>query len=139
MPEMRKLLVFVLSIVAGGLLIISGPQGPVASYETIIQKLSLFIKDTVIISIATATAGVLIALSSFGGLIVIVGGYLVYSKHVSTGKLMIGFGGGAGIPLLLLMLWTIVSTQDLSTVMAQHSATGWTGIVLSLIARTVAK
>ncbi len=139
MPEKRNLLVLVFSLLGGALLIVSGTRGPLGIYETILQNLPLFIKDSAVLSIATAVAAILITLSSLGGLIVIIGGYLVYRKHVSIGKLMIGFGGGAGIPFLLFLLLTIFNTHELLTVVTQHSLTGWTGILLSLIARTLAK
>ncbi len=139
MPRRRNLLVFVVSVVGGVLLMVSGTQGPIGIYETILQKLPLFIKDSVVLSIVTIAVAVLIVLSSLGGLIVIFGGYMVYRQHVSAGKLMLGFGGGAGIPFVLFLVYTIISTQELSAVLAQHSATGWTGIVLSFIARILAK
>lgn len=98
----------------------------------------MFIKDPAILSIVAATALILLILSSLGGLAVVIGGYLVYKKHVSTGKLMISLGGGAGIPWLLLLL-TVISTQEPSAVIAQHSLTSWIGIAVVFIARTIAK
>ncbi len=139
MPQIRKLLVLVLSLLGGLLLVISGTTGPVGIYVTIIEKLPLFIKDPAVLSIVNAAALILLTLSSLGGLAVISGGFVVYMKHVSTGKLLIGLGSGAGIPWLILLIVTIISTGETSTVIAQHSVTGWIGIIVSLIARTIAK
>jgi len=139
MPEKRNLLVLVLSICGGGLLIVSGTRGPIGIYEAILQNLPLFIKDPLVLLMATVMALILVILSSLGGLTVIVGGYLIYKGHVTTGKLMIGLGAGVGIPWLLFILFTLMITQGLTSVITQHSITGWMGIIISFIARLIAK
>jgi len=139
MPEKRNLLVLVLSVFGGGLLIISGTSGPIGIYEAILQNLPLFIKDPLVLLMATVMALILVILSSLGGLTVIVGGYLIYKGHVTTGKLMIGLGAGVGIPWLLFILFMVMITQELTSIITQHSITGWMGIIVSFIARLIAK
>ena len=134
-----SLLVFVLSVVGGILLIISGTQGPAAIFLLILEKLPLFIEDTLIQTIAAAIALFLIILSSLGGFTVMFGGYLVYKNHIGTGKLLVGLGAGVGIPWLLFILFTVAMTQQVTAVTAQHSILGWIGIILSFVSRSIAR
>ncbi len=134
-----NLFTLVLSVLAGVFLLVSGTQGPVAIFMLILSKLSLFIKDELIQTIATAIALFLIVLSSLGGFTVIFGGYLAYKNHVGIGKLLIGLGAGVGIPWLLFILFTVAITQQISAVIAQHSILGWIGIVMAFIARSIAR
>lgn len=139
MLDKRNLIAATLSVLAGLRLIVSGTSGPIGIYVTILKKLPLFINDTFILSVTAIIALFLIVLSSLGGFTVILGGYLVFKRHVTTGKLLIGLGAGVGIPWLLFMLFTVMATQELSSIIAQHSATDWIGIIVSFIARSIAK
>jgi len=139
MSTIRNLIAFVVSIVAGLLLIVSGTRGPIGIYQLILQQLPLFTDNTFILTAAALVLLFLVIMSSLGGFVVIFGGYLIYRNHVLTGKLAIGLGAGVGIPWLLFMLLTIAVTQDFTSVIAQHSLVGWTGIILSLIARYTGK
>jgi hypothetical protein len=130
---------FGLSILGGILLLISGTSGQIGISLVILEQLPLFIKDTLIQTMATIVALFLIILSSLGGFTVILGGYLVYKRHVGTGKLLIGLGAGVGIPWLLFILFTLAMTQKVTAVTAQHSILGWSGIIFSFIARSIAK
>lgn len=134
-----NLLAFVLSVLGGVLLIVSGTRGPIGIFLVILEQLPLFIKDALIQTIAAVVALFLIILSSLGGFTVILGGYLVYKNHVGTGKLLIGLGAGVGIPWLLFMLFTVAMTQQVTAVTAQHNILGWVGIILAFIARNIAR
>jgi hypothetical protein len=134
-----NLLVFVLSIVGGILLIVSGTSGPMGIFLIILEKLPLFIKDALILTITAMVALFLIVLSSLGGFTVILGGYLIYKKHIGTGKMLIGLGAGVGIPWFLYILITIMVTREATAIIEQHSIVGWIGIVLSFIARNIAR
>jgi len=139
MPSKRNLVAATLSCLAGLVLIISGTSGPIGIYLIILDKLPLFINDTLILSVTAFVALFLIVLSSLGGFTVILGGYMVFRSHITTGKLLIGLGAGVGIPWLLFMLFTVMATQELSSVITQHSVTGWIGIIASFVARLIAK
>jgi hypothetical protein len=82
---------------------------------------------------------VLVWLSLLGGITVFFGGYLIYRDHVTSGKLLIGLGAGVGIPWLLIILLNVVLTRDLTSVITRYSITGWAGITLAFMARTIAK
>jgi hypothetical protein len=139
LPQSRNLVAFVLSVAAGILLIVSGTRGPIGIYELILQKLPTFINSAVLLSIVRAIALFLISISLLGGFVVIAGGYLIYKGHGTTGKLAIGLGAGAGIPWLILILLTLVTAHDTSSILAQHSIVGWIGIITALAARFIAK
>jgi hypothetical protein len=139
MPSKRNLVAATLSFLAGLVLIVSGTNGPIGIYLIILDKLPLFINDTLILSVTAFVALFLIVLSSLGGFTVIIGGYLVYKSHITTGKLLIGLGAGVGIPWLIFMLFTVMASQELSSVITQHSVTGWIGIIASFVARLIAK
>ena len=139
MPLKINSLAFVLSIVGGILLIVSGTRGPIGIFLIILEKLPQFIKDALILTITAGIVLSLIILSSLGGFTVIFGGYMVYKEHIGTGKLLIGLGAGVGIPWLLYILFATAVTQDATAVIAQHSIVGWAGILLSFIARSIAR
>ena len=69
----------------------------------------------------------------------IFGGYLIHKSQVRMGKFIIGMGAGVGIPGLLLILITSIIGHSFPAVIAEHGIIGWTGIILSLIARSTAK
>ncbi len=137
--EKRNLLVFVLAIVAGVFLIVSGTRGPVGIYETILKTLPMITADPLILSVAGTIALIFVTLSSLGGFTVILGGFLVYRNHVRTGKLLMSIGTGFGIFSFILLVITIVLSGDLSIVTSEYSPIGWVGIILSFVARTMAK
>jgi hypothetical protein len=132
-------LAFVISIIGGILLIVSGTQGPIGIFLIILEKINLLTQDQLILNVAGAVGLFLVILSSLGGFTVILGGYMINKSHKGTGKMLIGLGAGVGIPWLLFIIFTIAVTQEVTTVIAQHSIEGWTGIILSFIARSLAR
>lgn len=134
-----NLMVLILSVFAGVLLIFSGTRGPIGLYEAVLQNLPLIIGDPMILSIAGFVALIFIILSSLGGITVILGGVLVYKNHVKTGKLAMSIGAGVGILWFILTVFTIIAARDWTLITAEHSPIGWSGLILSFIARTIAK
>ncbi len=139
MASMRNLVAFAVSIVAGSLLIVSGTRGPIGIYQLVLQQLPSFTNNAALLEVAALVLLYLIIMASLGGFVVILGGYLIFRNHISTGRLSIGLGAGVGIPWLLFMLLTVAVTQNFTYVIAQHSLVGWTGIILSLVGRYVGK
>ncbi len=128
-----------LSAVAGGLYIVSGTHGPVATYEFILQNLPRVVRDEFILSAARTVAFILIGVSFLGGFVLLLGAYLIYRGHGRSGKLAIGLGTGAGIPWLILTLVTLVVTGNEMNVLAQYSTLGWLGFFMAFAARFIAK
>jgi hypothetical protein len=135
----RRWVAVVFSVVAAVLLLVSGIRGPVGTYEFVREQMPLFIQNQQFLQVADTVAVVLIAISLAGGLSVLAGGFLIYRNHVGTGKLLIGLGAGVGIPWLIMLVITLITSQQIAAVIAQHSSLGWIGVILAFVTRTIAK
>lgn len=139
MPKIVRIVAFVLAVVAGVLLLISGIHGPTETYQLIIDNLPLFIQDQQILQIANMVALILITISLAGGLAVIAGGILILANRVGIGRLLIGLGAGIGIPWLIMLAITLITTGQVASLLAEYSSTGWVGLILAFIAGAIAK
>jgi hypothetical protein len=139
MPKIMRSVAFILAVIAGVLLLISGIHGPTDAYQLIIDVLPQLVQNQQILQIANAVALILITISLAGGLAVIAGGILIIVNRVGTGKWFIGLGAGIGIPWLIMLALTLISTQQVATVMAEYSTTGWVGLILAFVAGAIAK
>ena len=139
MANIKRLVTFIVAFVAGVLLLASGIRGPTGTYQLIIDQLPQFIQSQQILQIANTLALILITVSLAGGLAVIAGGILVLMNRVGTGKWVIGLGAGVGIPWLIMLVVTLITTQQIAAVVAEYSTIGWAGIILAFAARTIAK
>ncbi len=139
MPKSIRVIAFVVATIAGVFLLVSGIHGPTETYEIIIDLLPQFIQDQQILQIANVVATILITISLAGGLAVIGGGVLILMGRVGTGRFVISLGLGVGLPWLLMLAITLVTTQQVAAVIAEYSTIGWAGIILAMIARMIAK
>ena len=139
MPSIRRAVAFVVAVVSGILLLFSGIHGPTGTYQLVIDKLPNFIGDPQVLQIVNTLAAVLIAIALAGGFAVIAGGLLILVNHVGTGKIILSIGTGIGIPWLILLLITLFTTQQVAALVAQYGVVGWAGIILAIVARTIAK
>jgi hypothetical protein len=135
----RRITAFVIAAIAGILLLLTGFQGPIGLYRTIKDLLPNLIQNQQILQIANVIVAIFIGTALAGGLAVIAGGILVLFNLVTLGKFVIAIGTGAGIIWLILLIITLVSTQQLNTIVERYSLFGWIGIILSFFARAVAK
>jgi hypothetical protein len=138
LPQNRNRIAAGLAAIAGVLLIVSGTRGPIGTYEFVLEKLPLFINSELLLSIARTAVLILVSISLLGGFAVIIGGYLIFKGHKTTGKLVIGLGAGVGIPWLIFILLALVTAPDASLVLAQHSSIGWVGIIVAFAVRFLA-
>ncbi len=136
---MRRKITFAIAFVAGILLLVTGTHGPIGTYELIREQLPNYISNPQIVQIVDILTLILIAISLAGGLVVIAGGISVFLNHISIGKVLISLGTGIGIPWLILLLVTLFTTHQVSAIIAQYSVLGWTGIILAIAARIIAK
>lgn len=139
MSDGRRWVAVVLAAIAGVLLLISGNRGPVGTYQLVREQLPMFIQNQQVLQIVNIVAVVLMAISLAGGLSVLAGAFLIYENHVGTGKFFIGLGAGVGIPWLIMLAISLITSGQVASVIAQHSSIGWIGVVLAFTARTIAK
>jgi hypothetical protein len=139
MSDGRRWVAVALSAVAGVLLLVSGVRGPTGTYELVREQLPLFIQNQQVLQVADTVALVLIVISLAGGVSVLAGAFLISKNHVGTGKFLIGLGAGVGIPWLILLAVSLVTTGQVAAVVAQHSSLGWVGVVLAFAVRIIAK
>jgi len=123
----------VIAIVAGILLLIAGVSGA-ATWETIRDFVDTHLMDNIIVQIVFI---VLIFIASLGGLAVIIGGLLIGKNKVGAGKLLISLGAGLG--LLGLIFTIVVAYAENNLIISSFFSIGTIGLILSIIARIVAK
>ena len=139
MPSSRQWTAIVLAATAGILLLVSGIRGPTGTYQLLQQELPKVTQNQQVLQIANIIATIFIAIALAGGVSVLAGAILIYKNHVRTAKFLIGLGAGVGIPWLIMLAISLITTGQLATVIAQHSSIGWIGVILAFAARTIAK
>jgi hypothetical protein len=139
MPNSRRIVAFIPAVIAGVFLLLSGIHGPAGTYQLIIDQLPNFITNQQILQTVNTVALILITISLAGGFAVIAGGILILMNRVGTGKWVISLGAGVGIPWLIMLAITLITTGQVAAVVAEYSIIGWIGIILAFTARTIAK
>ena len=139
MPSSRQWTAIVLAATAGILLLVSGIRGPTGTYQLLQQELPKVTQNQQVLQIANIIATIFIAIALAGGVSVLAGSILIYKNHIRTAKLLIGLGAGVGIPWLIMLAISLITTGQLAAVIAQHSSIGWIGVILAFAARTIAK
>ena len=139
MPSSRQWTAIVLAATAGILLLVSGIRGPTGTYQLLQQELLKVTQNQQVLQIANIIATIFIAIALAGGVSVLAGAILIYKNHIRTAKLLIGLGAGVGIPWLIMLAISLITTGQLAAVIAQHSSIGWIGVILAFAARTIAK
>jgi len=122
-----------IAIVAGILLLIAGVSG-FATWETIKDFVTTNIMDNSIIQIVFA---IIIFIASLGSIAVIAGGLLIGKNKVVPGKLLITLGAGLG--LIGLIFSIIVALAERNLTLGSFFSIGIIGLILSIVARAIAK
>ncbi len=123
----------VVAIIAGILLLISGMNG-LATMETIKDFVTEHVMDNEIIQLVFV---ILILIASLGGIAVIAGGVLIGKKRVIPGRLIIAIGAGLG--LIGLIFSIAVAIVEGSFTITSFFTIGAVGLILSIVARMIAK
>ena len=121
------------AIVAGLLLLIEGISG-FAVWETIKDFVADNVTDNEIVMYIFV---ILIFIASLGGIAVIIGGLLIGSNKVKTGKFIIALGAGLG--LIGLIVSIIVGLMEGSFTLNSLITLGAIGLILSIVARIMAE
>ena len=122
-----------IAIIAGILLLISGISGA-ATWETIKDFVTSQFPGNQVLEIVFV---ILIFIASLGGITVIIGGLLIGKNKIKTGKFLITLG--AGIGLIGLLISVIIAFTQNSFTIGSFFSIGTIGIILSIIARMIAK
>ena len=129
----RNKIAMIIAIVAGTLLSVAGMSG-IAEWEAIKTFVTAHIIDDIAVQIIFA---ILILIASLGGISVIIGGLLIGKNRVGTGKFTISLGAGMG--LIGLMVSIVVAVIENSLIIGEFISVGGIGLILSIVARVVAK
>jgi hypothetical protein len=129
-------------LVGGILLFLEGAIGSIG-FLSLLQEANTIPELADFIWIIDLILWVLLLLASGGGITVIIGGYLMTTDRVGTGKFVVGIGAGMGLIGLLVSLYPILTAYGVGGVVdfltiASQSA-GWVGAVLTIIGRQTAK
>jgi membrane-associated HD superfamily phosphohydrolase len=127
----RDELAFRLSIIAGILLFLSGTNG--AATWSRLGTIVLYYLDFALVRMVII---LLVAFASFGGIAVIVGGYLIKRKHRRWGAVVIAAATGSGVISLIANTVLSIATGDLSS--AWFFSFNSVGIIVSIAARLLA-
>jgi hypothetical protein len=122
-----------IAIFAGILLLISGING-IATWETIKNFVITTIADHFIIQVIFA---ILLFIASLGGISVIAGGLLIGKGKVGTGKFLILLGAGLGLIGLIIAIY--IGYTEGSLTIGSFFSIGVIGLILSIVARLLAK
>ncbi|MCI4371253.1 MAG: hypothetical protein L3J78_01245 [Thermoplasmata archaeon] len=100
----------ILAAIAGACLLLSGWTGarPVDRFFALLNE--AFGPQPALIVLAYVFVG----LASFGGLAVLLGGYLIWKDRVRTGRILVLLGSGAGIFTLLLFVLVNLRREEFS-------------------------
>ena len=123
----------VVAIIAGVLLLIAGLSGA-AAWESIKTFVSNNVADNSAIQMVFA---ILIFIASFGGLVIILGGLLIWKNKVGVGKFLIALGAGFG--LIGLIISIVVAVIEIDYLIGGFLTIGGIGLLLSIVARAAAK
>ncbi|MHA1903515.1 MAG: hypothetical protein ACXADL_08205 [Candidatus Thorarchaeota archaeon] len=139
---MRNKVPFLMVLVGGILLFLEGAIGSIG-FLSLLQEANTIPELADFIWIIDLILWVLLLLASGGGITVIIGGYLMTTDRVGTGKFVVGIGAGMGLIGLLVSLYPILTAYGVGGVVdfltiASQSA-GWVGAVLTIIGRQTAK
>ena len=121
------------AIVAGLLLLIEGISG-FATWTTIKEFVTDNVTDNEIVLYIFV---ILIFIASLGGIAVIIGGLLIGTNKVKTGKIIIALGAGLG--LIGLIVSIIIGITEGNFTLNSLITLGAIGLILSIIARMLAE
>jgi len=86
---------------------------------------------------------ILVNIASMGGIAVIIGGYLIITNRVGTGKFIIGIAAGMGLFGFIILIYTMYTAMGMAAfgeiLNLLSTSAALAGPVITIIARTMAK
>lgn len=131
---------FILCSLGGALLITSGASGVIGLIDDLEQALIELLNFALVLTLENIMAG-LATLTIISGIVVIIGGMILTTSEVRTGRIIINMAIAVGIIGLLMILVQSVMTGTLSMGMAMQlqQSLGWIGAIFAFIARIIAE
>lgn len=106
MNEKQSFRVLILSLISGILLLVSGTTGAAAW-----SRLGELVVVVVPLDLVKTLFVVLVFVASFGGIVVLLGGYALYKQNVWLGSLLITLGTGTGMVTIAFQLFFFFFTD----------------------------
>ena len=121
-------------------MILSGASGALGYLPELQEGASAYLGDSFTLSFEIVV-GILATLTAFGGICVIIGGFIMTTSHVESGRItvMIAMGTGA-LSLIMSLIQLIMAgvlTLPLMTQLAQSF--GWIGAMMAILARNISE
>ena len=140
---MRNMHSFLLCLIGGVLIILQGWPGSIG-FLSKLELIQAIPELQPIYPIIEILLYVLLAIAALGGIAVIIGGTLLTTDRIGTGRFIIGLGAGMSLIGLIIYLgqsiWiagTAAPLFDFATEVTQ--TIGWIGVILSIVGRRTAK
>ncbi|MBS3795515.1 MAG: hypothetical protein KGY80_11490 [Candidatus Thorarchaeota archaeon] len=132
---------FLLCLLGGLLLIITSATGSIG-YFAMLEQLHTVPELQDIMWLVDILLNILTYVAGLGGIGVIIGGYLLTTERVGTGKFIVGLAAGTSLIGLLIdlgkMLYFVGLEIVIDFLLIIAQSIGWIGIILSIIGRQTA-
>jgi hypothetical protein len=126
----------ILATISGILFLVSGTTG-LHAWQEVQEFVATHINQQLVQNPLIHTMFIIIfILSSFGGITVLFGAWLLFKEHVLGGKIFISIGAGSGVIFLATNIYT--------SIVAEGGSFGWLlststiAIILALLSRNIA-
>jgi hypothetical protein len=138
---MRNKIPFILCLIGGALMIYAGVVGSIGFWDNLITYAATIAPgyEDIMLWILVILQNV----ASFGGIAVIIGGYLITTDRVGTGKFIIGISAGMGIFGLIMLVYNMYMAMGMAAFSEIYNLISTTaailGPVITIVARTLTR
>ncbi|MHA1387860.1 MAG: hypothetical protein ACTSW8_08700 [Candidatus Thorarchaeota archaeon] len=138
---MRNKVPFILCLIGGALMLYAGVIGSVGIWGDILALAATLAPGFAKVMGWILT--ILVNIASMGGIAVIIGGYLIITNRVGTGKFIIGIAAGMGLFGFIILIYTMYTAMGMAAfgeiLNLLSTSAALAGPVITIIARTMAK
>jgi hypothetical protein len=138
---MRNKVAFALGLLGGIVMIFAGVVGGVGFWTLLPLLAAILGLPPEFALLVNLVLVVLSFIAGLGGFAVIIGSFLILANRVGLGKFIVGLGAGMGLFGFILLLAEnyLSGTLAVTWLLAILQTPGFLGVVLSILARMVAK
>jgi len=137
----RNKVPFILCLIGGALMLYAGVIGCVGIWGDILALAATLAPGFAKVMGWILT--ILVNIASMGGIAVIIGGYLIITNRVGTGKFIIGIAAGMGLFGFIILIYTMYTAMGMAAfgeiLNLLSTSAALAGPVITIIARTMAK